>query len=458
MQKKYFFLLLFISITFTIAAQNIQNLVNQTNLTNITQTVNELSGEIPTTIGGNPITITHRVSSTGNNDAANYIKERLENFGLPVVQQDYSAGGRNIIATQTGVTNPNNIYVISAHYDAVANYCADDNASGTAAIIELARILSAYCIDNTIVYALWDEEESGLNGSAYYAQQAQANGDNILGNFNIDMMGYDADNDKNFDIDVRNIAGSIAMKDDIISVLNNPAYGFDLVVNVVNPGTGASDHGSFWNNGYSAVLFGECWSKNDKTSGYHTSNDRIALFNMPYFHQMSKLIVAYMATVANPIFIDKTVAQDTTTLTSNETGATYQWVDCDNSNAPIAGAINQVFAPTTTGNYAVEITKNNCTKTSACSSFNVLNVGDFQVNNISVNPNPVNDKITLLGFENATSKLSISLFSITGKKIFKKTLTSNSNELDVKSLSSGVYLLNISTPNGGKKVLKIIKK
>ena len=458
MRKKYPFLLFLMLLTLTISAQNIQSLVNQTSLANITQSVNELSGEIPTTIGGNPITITHRVSSAGNNDAADYIKERLEAFGLPVVQQDYSAGGRNIFATQTGVTNPNNIYVISAHYDSVNLYGADDNASGVAAIIELARILSVHCTDNTIIYALWDEEESGLNGSAYFAQQAQANGDTILGNFNIDMMGYDADNDKNFDIDVRPIANSLAMKDDIISVLNNPVYGFDLVVNVVNPGTGSSDHGSFWNNGYSAVLFGECWSKNDKTSGYHTSNDRIGLFNMPYYHQMSKLVVAYIATVANPIFIDKIVAQNATTLTSNETGATYQWVDCNNSNAPITGETNQIFTPSITGNYAVQVTKNNCTKTSDCTSFNVLGIGDFQLQNIRVFPNPVKDSIKLLGFENTTSELSINLFSITGKKIFKKTLTAHKPELNLEFLSSGVYLLDISTTDGAKKIFKIIKQ
>lgn len=458
MYKKNYLMFFLMSLTLNITAQNIQNLINQTSLANITQTVNELSGEIATTIAGNPITITHRVSSSGNNDAANYIKERLEAFNLSVVQQDYSAGGRNIIATQTGVTNPNNIFVISAHYDSVANYGADDNASGTAAIIELARILSAYCTDNTIVYALWDEEESGLNGSAYYAQQAQSNGDNIIGNFNIDMMAYDADNDKNFDIDVRPIANSIAMKDEIISVLNNAAYGFDLVVNVVNPGTGASDHGSFWNNGYSAVLFGECWSKNDKTSGYHTSNDRIGLFNMPYYHQMCKLVVAYIATVASPIFIDKTITQDASSLTSNQAGANYQWIDCNNSNTPIPGAVDQIYTPTVTGNYAVQVTKNNCTKTSNCTAFNLLGIGDFQLKNIRVFPSPAKDNITILGHENETADLNIELFSITGKKIFKKNISSNNHVLSLKSLSAGVYLLDITTLDGAKKVFKIIKQ
>ncbi len=458
MRIKYPFLFFLLFFVLKTNAQNIQDIVNQTSLANITQSVNELSGEIPTTVGGNPITIAHRVSSAGNNDAADYIKERLEAFGLPVVQQDYSAGGRNIIATQTGVTNPNNIYIISAHYDAVNLYGADDNASGTAAIIELARILSAYCTDNTIVYALWDEEETGLNGSAYYAQQAQANGDNILGNFNIDMMGYDADNDKNFDIDVRNIAGSIAMKDDIISVLNNPAYGLDLVVNVVDPGTGSSDHGSFWNNGYSAVLFGECWSKNDKTSGYHSSNDRIGLFNMPYYHQMSKLVVAYITTVASPIFIDKTVTQNTASLTSNETGATYQWVDCNNSNAPISGQTNQQFTPTISGNYAVQITNNNCTKLSTCTAFNVLGIGDYELQHIALFPNPIKNNLTITGIQNNSSVLNATLISITGKTIFKKQLTNSDSKMNMQSLSTGIYFLDISTTDGTKKVFKVIKQ
>ena len=54
-------------------------------------------------------------------------------------------------------SNPNDIYIVSAHYDSVTNFGADDNASGTAAIIELARILSQYCTENTIIYALWDD-------------------------------------------------------------------------------------------------------------------------------------------------------------------------------------------------------------------------------------------------------------------------------------------------------------
>src|SRR5690606_7633845 len=220
--------------------------------------------------------------------------------------------------------------------DSVADYCASDNASGTAAVLEIARILSTQCTDNTIVYALWDEEEIGLRGANFYANQAAANGDNILGVLNIDMMGYDGNDDNDFDIDVRNIANSVAMKDDIISVLNTPEYGFTLNVNVINPGTTASDHSRFWANDFSAVLVGEAWSINDETPFYHTSNDRIATLNLPYYHELTKLIFAYMATKAGLTNADSTVAESTTSFTANQIGATYQWFDCD-TKLPIEG-------------------------------------------------------------------------------------------------------------------------
>ncbi|PHS07830.1 MAG: hypothetical protein COA88_08000 [Kordia sp.] len=461
MKRNYIFFVFLVFLMLKTSAQSIQDIINQTSLANVTLYVNELSGEVSTVVGGNTVTITHRVSNNDNNLAADYIKEKLTGFGLTITDQVYTpgaTGGRNIIATQTGVTNPNNIYIISAHYDSTHNHGADDNASGTAAIIELARILSKYCTENTIVYALWDQEETGLNGSAYYAQQATNNGDNILGAFNIDMMGYDGNDDKHFDIDVRPIANSIAMKDEIISVLNNAAYGIDLIVNVVNPGSPDSDHSSFWNQGYSAVLFGENWKTNDITTGYHSDNDRIGLFNMPYYHKMCKLVVGYIVTVASPIFIDKTITQNGTSLSSNETGSTYQWVDCNNSNTPVFGQTNQQFTPTVSGNYAVQITKNNCTKTSACISFNVLGISDYQLQNIALFPNPVKDNLTITGIQNNSSVLNVKLVSITGKEIFKKILTHSNSKINMQSLATGIYFLEITATDRTKKVFKVIKE
>ena len=63
---------------------------------------------------------------------------------------------------------------------------------------------------------------------------------------------------------------------------------------------------------------------------------------------------------------DNSVNQVGTTLTANEVGASYQWIDCDNNNATISGETSQSFTPLLTGNYAVEVTLNACTDTSSC--------------------------------------------------------------------------------------------
>lgn len=275
-------------------SQTVSTLINQVSKTGTLQFVRDLSGENATVVEGNTVTIKHRVSSKGNNTSARYIKEHLNSYGLTATEINYSSTGRNIVAVKTGALNPTKRFIISAHYDAVSDYGADDNASGSSAVLEAARILSQYTFENTIVFAFWDEEELGLKGAKNYAAAADQNGDNILGVLNMDMIGYDGDNDKRFDIDVRNIANSYQIKNDLLSVVST--HGLNLVGYVVDPGTLDSDHSAFWTQGYSAVLMGEAWSKNDITPGYHSSSDRIGLFNQDYFYNMVKLAVGYITT------------------------------------------------------------------------------------------------------------------------------------------------------------------
>jgi hypothetical protein len=434
-------------------SQNANELINKVSIDTLSLKVRELSGEISTVVNGNTVTILNRQSN--NNDvAADYIKQeflRLDN--LTITDQVYSANGRNIIATQLGKTNPNNIYIVCAHYDSVANYCADDNASGTVAVLEIARILSTQCLDNTIVYALWDQEEIGLVGSNYYAQQAASNGTNILGVLNIDMMGYDGNDDNDFDIDVRNYANSISMKDDIISILNNPTYGFTLNVNVVNPGTTASDHSRFWNQGFSAVLVGESWETNDQTPFYHSSGDRFATLNLPYYHEMTKLIMAYMTTKAGLVNVDNRITATSTTLTANQVGAAYQWYNC-NTDLPISGATNRDFNPTENGNYAVEVTSGNCIERSDCYSYSTLSLNEFTQENLSVYPNPVKNELHI--DMAIASEMAINIMDITGKLILVKTIQDQNNTINLKELAKGIYFVNIKSSLKSK-TYKIIK-
>ncbi|WMI68566.1 M28 family peptidase [Mangrovimonas sp. YM274] len=432
--------------------QSETDIINQVNLDSLVLTVNEFSGEQSTVVYGNTVTILNR-QQANNDTAADYLKQTFEQWdNLTVTDQAFNANGRNIVATQLGTTNPDNIYIICAHYDSVADYCADDNASGVATVLEIARILSSQCLDNTIVYALWDEEENGLQGSGYYANLASENDDNILGVLNIDMMGYDGNNDNHFDIDVRDFGNSLSMSDDIVALLST--YDFNLNENVVNPGTLASDHSRFWDEGYSAVLVGESWETNDQTPYYHSSLDRISTLNLPYYHELAKLIMAYMVSKGGLTGVDSGITQTESILTVNETGVTYQWYDCD-TDMPIDGAVFQSFMPSEDGNYSVEVTNGDCVEFSECISFNTLGMDAFLESEVKVHPNPVLDfvNVEVVG-EGATE---LNLYDISGKLVLNSQMKTNQSQISLKHLSKGIYLLEI---HSGKKsgMYKIVKK
>jgi hypothetical protein len=279
----------------------VQEIINQTNLDSLVHFVSELSGEIQTIISGSPYTIVSRnKNNASNNMAANYINEKLASYGLVTYDQWWSGTGRNVYGVQLGSQYPNKQYIICAHFDDMPSGTtapgADDNASGTAAVIEAARIFTQYNSKYTIIYALWDEEEQGLVGSNYYAQQAALAGDSIMGVINMDMIAWDNDNDNVVEIHVRPIANSLALKDKIIEVNTN--YTIGLITSVQNPGTTASDQAAFWNNNYGALLLIEEYYGGDFNAYYHTVNDLLIHFNQPYFLKMSKVAIGTVAALA----------------------------------------------------------------------------------------------------------------------------------------------------------------
>jgi hypothetical protein len=279
----------------------IQSIINQTNLDSLIYFVKELSGEVQTIINGQPYTIVSRHWQQPSNDmAANYIKQKLNSYGLVTYDQWFSGTGRNVYGVQLGSVYPNKEYIICAHYDDMPPGSvapgADDNGSGSAAVLEAARIFSQYDAKYTIIYALWDEEERGLYGSAYYAQQAALAGDSIMGVINMDMIAYDGDNDSVGEIHVRNYANSTSLKDQMIAV--NTTYNIGVTPSVQNPGTTASDQASFWNNGYGAILLIEEYYGNDFNPYYHSTSDLLIHYNQPYYHKMSRLTLATVATLA----------------------------------------------------------------------------------------------------------------------------------------------------------------
>lgn len=273
----------------------IKDLVSQDSLIN---TVRILSGEDSVFIGGIKTKISERHSDFGTNKAADYIKEKFNEMDLSVFDQKYSATGRNIYAVQKGNVVPDSFYIICAHYDSVEDYCADDNASGTAAVLEAARILSDSCFRYSIIYALWDEEEKGLIGSFYFASQLEILNLKIKGVINLDMIGYDSNNDSSMEIHVNTDPKTTSLSNALLKTIDE--LKLRLVPGIQNPGTNGSDHTPFWLKGIGAVLIIEAYFSGDFNKFYHTANDRINKFNIPYFHEMSKLGIVTLTKLAQP--------------------------------------------------------------------------------------------------------------------------------------------------------------
>ncbi len=105
----------------------------------------------------------------------------------------------NVYAILKGTTDPTRVYVVSGHYDSMCNLnasdttCdapgANDDASGTAASLEMARVMSKYKFDATIIFMTVPGEEQGLLGATYFAEQAKKTGMNIEAMFTNDIIG-----------------------------------------------------------------------------------------------------------------------------------------------------------------------------------------------------------------------------------------------------------------------------
>jgi hypothetical protein len=292
----------------------IQYLINQTNLDTLIYFVNILSGEDSVTIADSTYLLLSRYLYHPHNDlAAEFIFQTLNRFNIPTYNQNYSATGRNVYAVKTGTDFPDQKFIICAHYDDMPPQPpapgADDNASSVAAVLESARLLAQIPTPYTIIFALWDEEEMGGWGSRYYALQSYLNGDNILGVVNLEMLGWDSDDDGLFDISTRPIANSVELANlvDSLQIQYNPG----LTSAIFNPGTTASDHVSFWNQGYTAMVFSEAYFSGDGNPYYHTSNDKIEHFNLAYYHALAKLAVATITHLAFYNFIPVGIRNET---------------------------------------------------------------------------------------------------------------------------------------------------
>lgn len=137
------------------------------------------------------------ISRPGNRQAMEYLFAAYKSFGYEPEQQCFehrlALGGKtcNVIAKLPGTENPELIYVVSSHFDSVgAGPGADDDTSGTAALLEAARMLSGRPQPATIIFASFTGEEAGLLGSREFVRRARGEKLKITGALNNDMIGW----------------------------------------------------------------------------------------------------------------------------------------------------------------------------------------------------------------------------------------------------------------------------
>lgn len=144
------------------------------------------------------------------------------------------------------------------------------------------------------------------------------------------------------------------------------------------------------------------------------------------------------------VTVDVSTSVSGMTLSANNTtmGTTYQWVDCDNNNAPIQGAVNQFFTATDPGNYAVVITQGNCVQTSACISVTDASILENEQPYMRVYPNPSNDLLYLESM--FTNPTNFQVMDGNGRMVLEGTIDNALELISVKNMASGIYFLHVN--------------
>lgn len=239
-----------------------------------------------------------RTGTTACIASAAYIYDQFESMGLDVRYHHWSTGGYtsdNVEATINGTDETSDeIYIICGHYDTVTSSPgADDDGSGTVAVITAAYIMSQYQFNHTIKFVAFSGEEQGLLGSEVYASEAANQGWNIVGVLNADMISYaittyDGDNLIVFENSASEWLYTYTLG------INNEYSDYIHLTLTHGGSTWGSDHNSFWDEGYDALFYFE----KTETPYYHTSGDTIEHINSTYAVKNVRLILATLAELA----------------------------------------------------------------------------------------------------------------------------------------------------------------
>jgi len=260
-----------------------------------------LTGVSPAPLkSGGETTISERGSEEGRRATAGYMEEAFEETGIPARILEFpvdDGSGYNVEATVEGTGGGKHLWV-SAHLDSVYNAGASDDASGLVALLSTAKALKQIEPEHTVHLVAYDLEEVGLIGSSRYVRSTvsevrKSEGEEaIIGNLNIDMIGYD---EGGFDA----VLGACNRAGPIDDAIRRATEDIGSPIKLDEDCLKRSDHQNFWDAGYPAAVLTD-GTRYDGYPYYHRSSDTVDKLNIPYLRAMIELTAATTALLASP--------------------------------------------------------------------------------------------------------------------------------------------------------------
>lgn len=258
----------------------------------------ELTGALPVTIGGRQVTISERKTDVNRGNARAWLRAQYEALGFTVRDVAYPGrGGVNLVAERAGA-DTTHFLAVTSHFDSVGNAGADDNGAGTIGALAIAKALQGKTLQTGLRIVAFDQEELGLFGSTAYARQLKDQNKlgELIGVINLEMIGYDADDDGAFhSIDCDENTSATLTR----AVVQALAADASLRLHKVAACTDRSDHAAFWRYDRPAIVVSQNFFGGDDDPCYHLACDRVANVNFDYMTRLGTLMARTTAALVN---------------------------------------------------------------------------------------------------------------------------------------------------------------
>jgi len=260
---------------------------------------------------------TRHTFGPGDDNARAYLVERLTALGLTAELDPFPVANEtanNIVVRHLGTETPNVVYIFSAHYDSTSNTAmtsapgADDNATGVAAVLEAARLLTKHAFKHSVWFVFTAAEEQGSMGSKHMVQWLATEGVEVRGVIAPDMIGYwpagDADQ-----FDILGDPMSAPLVDHMADVATRLGVAHKKWIE--HNFCYGDDHTSFQEAGIPAISPMDCVEAHnvsgsvEDTPHYHATSDRFGTLHMPFTTKVASVIVTMLAELAEPVAVPK---------------------------------------------------------------------------------------------------------------------------------------------------------